>query len=92
MDALRYRDPENSLGKADHECMQDTDQEQPNIQLETSHDYIPIHERNWKDIIADEFSHRHKGESQISKVVSKLDWFDMKIAETEKQMEQFIGN
>ena len=26
VDELRYRDPENSSGTADHECMQDTDQ------------------------------------------------------------------
>ena len=53
--------------------MQDTDQEQPTIQLETSDDYIPIHERKWKDIIAKEHSHSYKWwETQISKVVSKL--------------------
>ena len=46
----RYRDPEQSPGKADHECMRDTDQEQPTIQLGTSADYIPTHERKWKDI------------------------------------------
>ena len=52
--------------------MQDTDQEQPIIQLETSDDHIPNHERKWKDIIANEFSHRYKWESQVSKVVSEL--------------------
>ena len=54
------------------ECMQDTDQEQPTVQLEMSNDHIPILERMWKDIIANEFSHRYTWESQISKVVSKL--------------------
>ena len=70
--------------------MQDADQEQPTVQLEMSNDHIPILERMWKDIIANEFSHRYTWESQIFKVVSN--WYDMKIIETEKQMEQFIGN
>ena len=52
--------------------MQDTDQEQPTIQLETSDDYTPIYERKWKDITANESSHGYKWESQISKVVSEL--------------------
>ena len=42
------------------------------IQLETSDDYIPIHERKWRDIIANEHSHSYKWETQISKAVSKL--------------------
>ena len=37
--------------------MQDTDQEQPIIQLETSDDYIAIFDRNRKDIIANEYVH-----------------------------------
>ena len=75
----RYRDPEIIQEKVDHECMEDTDQEQPTIQLETSNDCIPIHERKWKDIIANEYSYRCKWESQISKVVSRLvrhEWRD----------------
>ena len=76
VDELRYRDPENSLAEADKECMQDADQEQPSIQLEMSDDHIRIFERKWKDVIANELSHRCTWESQISKVV----------------MEQFDGN
>ena len=72
VDDLRYKDPKNAPAKADHECMQDTDQEQPTIQLETSADCILIHEPKWKDIIANEDSHSYKWESQISKVVSKF--------------------
>ena len=58
--------------EADYECMQDTDQEQPTVQLEMSNDHIPILERMWKDVIANEFSHRYTWESQISNFVSKL--------------------
>ena len=57
--------------------MQDTDQEQATIQLEMSDDHIPIPERKWKDIIANEFSHRYTWESKLGQI---------------KQMEQFIGN
>ena len=46
----------NSLEEGDYEGMQDTDQEQPTIQLEMS-DHIPNQERKWKDIIASGFSH-----------------------------------
>ena len=62
-----HKNPEET----DHECMQDTDQEQPTVQFEMSNDHIPILERMWKDVIANEFSHRDTWESQISKVVSK---------------------
>ena len=77
MDELRYRDPENSFEEADYECMQDTDQEQSIINLETSDDYIPILERKWKDIIANECSHSLKWETPRQR---------------KKQMEQFVGN
>ena len=92
MDESRYRDPEHFLEEADYEGMQDTDQEQPIIQLEMSDDHIPIHERKWKDIIANEFSFRYTWESQIAKFVSKLIRHDNCIVETERQMGQFIGN
>ena len=64
VDELRYRDPKNSPEQADHECMQDADQEQPTVQLEMSDDHNQFLERKQKDIIANEF--------RISKFVSKL--------------------
>ena len=54
MDGIRYRDPKTSPGTADH------DHEQPTLQLEKSDDYIPIHERKWKDIIPSAYSHKFK--------------------------------
>ena len=59
-DGIRYRDPKKSPGTADHGCMRDTDHEQPTLQLEKSDDYIPIHERKWKDIIPSAYSHKYK--------------------------------
>ena len=41
-----------SPGKAGHECVQDTDQERPIIQLEMSDDYVPILARKRQGIIA----------------------------------------
>ena len=61
VDELRYRDSENFLEEADHECMHDTDQEQPTLVWDVSEDHIPILERKWKDIMANEFSHRYVG-------------------------------
>ena len=43
-----------------------------NFQLEMSNDHLPIHERKWKDISANEFSNKYTWESQISKFVSIL--------------------
>ena len=63
VDELRFRDRENSFEEADCECMQDTDQEQPTIQLDMSNDYLPIPERKWKDIAANEFSHGYTWDS-----------------------------
>ena len=37
MNELRYTDQENSHEEADYECMQDTDQEQLTIQLESQY-------------------------------------------------------
>ena len=51
------------LKEADYKCIQSTDQKQPIIQLETADDYIPIFERKWKDIIANECSHSLKLET-----------------------------
>ena len=56
--------------------MQDTDAEQPTIQsgpqCSLSDDYIPIRGREWADITANEFSHEHELENQISKIVGEL--------------------
>ena len=52
VDELRYRDPQNSLGKVDHECI--------------------------------------SGNLRSRKL--SVNWYDIKIAETEKQMDQLIGN
>ena len=38
VEELRHRDPDNSPEEADYECMQDTGQEQPTIQLRMSDD------------------------------------------------------
>ena len=56
------------------------------IQLETSDDYIPIHERKWRDIIANEHSHSYKWETQISKAVSKLVRHECRDIETDGAM------
>ena len=72
VDELQHRESGNLLEKADYECMQDTDQEQPTTQLEMSDDHIPIPERKWNDLISNALSFRYTSESQISKVVSKL--------------------
>ena len=71
-DSIQRSKKKKTLGTPDHECMQDTDQEQPAVQLETSDDYIPIHERKWKHIIASAYSHKYMWKSQISNVQSRL--------------------
>ena len=43
-----------------------------NFQLEMSNNHIPIHERKWIDISANEFGYKYTWESQISKFVRKL--------------------
>ena len=78
VDVSRYRDPEHSPEEAGHECMQDTDQEQPSIQFEMSDDHIPIHERKWKDIIANEFCQRYTWESQSRKLL--VNEYDVKVS------------
>ena len=87
MDELRYRDPEISPEEADYECMQDRDQEQPVIQLEISDDHFPIHERNGKTSLPKYSLTNTLGSRNLS-----VNWYDMTIVETERQMEQFIGN
>ena len=69
--------------------LQKADAEQPTIQsryqCSSSDDHIPSNESKWEDIIANEV------QPQISQ--NLLDnWYVMKIAVTEKQMEQFIGD
>ena len=54
-----------------------------------SEDHIPIHEREWKDIIANECSYIYTWESHISNVVSKLVRHEIVETETDGQ---FIGN
>ena len=81
---IRHRDKKKKTpGTPDHECMQDTDQEQPTVQLETSDDCIPIHERKCKHIIASAYSHKYMWKSQISKVLSRLVGHECRDRETD---------
>ena len=67
------KDPENSHEEADHECMPDTDQEQPIFNWKCRTITFRFMEGNkWKDIRANEFSCKYTWESQTSKFVSKL--------------------
>ena len=79
VDELRYKDPEPSpenLGEADNGSMQETDAEQPTIQsgpqCSLSDDHIPIRERKWEDITANEFSHKFELGYHIPTFVGKL--------------------
>ena len=68
--------------------------EQPTVQSEPqcglSVDHIPVRERKWEDISANEFSHKHVLGCHISKIVGN--WYLTNIARTEKQMVLFIGD
>ena len=75
VDELRYRDP-GSHEEADNGSMQETDAEQLTIQsglqCSQSVDHIPIRERKWEDITANEFSHKYELGYHISKFVGRL--------------------
>ena len=79
VDELRYKDSESSPGsheEADYGSMQETDAEQSTFQsrpqCSSSDDHIPLRERKWEDITANEYSHKNELEHHISKFVGKL--------------------
>ena len=84
---LRYRDPEHSHEEADYECMQDTDQEQLTIQLESQYVYPKITFRfmneNGKTSLPMNAVTYTRG-NLISQTLSE-NWYDMKIVETETE-------
>ena len=73
--------------------MQEPDAEQPTVQTRSqcssSDEPILINERKCEDITAKEYSHTQMSWNTISQNLLEK-WYAMQIAETEKQMEQFI--
>ena len=74
--------------------MQDTDAEQPTIpsylECSSSDHHILVYESISEDITADEYSHKYELGHLVS--IFAENWYVMKITETEKQMEQLIGD
>ena len=97
MDELRCKDSEyspESLEEADCGSMQETDAEQPTVQqgppCGPPDDHFPIHESKWETSLPMNSAHKYALGYHISKFVGS--WHVRKIARTEKQMRQFIGD
>ena len=88
VDESRHRESENLPEEIAQEGVQDQDKE--HSQGEKSEARIPIQQRVWEDTPANEYTHGHKWETQVSKLASKL--VRHKNSEKERQMVQFIGN
>ena len=79
VDELRYNDPELSperLEEAVYGNMQERDAEQPTMQsrsqCSSSDDHIPINERKWEDITANEYSSKYDLKHHVLKFVGQL--------------------
>ena len=79
VDELRYNDPEPSperLEEAGYGNMQEFDAEQPTMQsrsqCSSSDDHIPINERKWEDITANEYSSKYDLGHHVLKFVGQL--------------------
>ena len=87
VDVLRYRGPAIFLEEAEYECMQDTDQKQPTIQLESRMITFRLMNGNAKTSLPMTTVKVTSGKLRSRKL--SVNWYDMN-AETEKQVEQFI--
>ena len=71
MDELRHRESENLPEEFVQESVQE--QEKEHSQYVRSEARIPIHQRVWEDLHANEFSFGYKWVNQVSKFVRKLE-------------------
>ena len=90
VDELRYKDPENSHEEADYECMQHTDQDPPIFNWKCQTITFRLMNGNGKTSVPMN-SVTNTRENLRSRNLS-VNWYDMKIVETERQMVQFIGH